>query len=222
LVIQSVIRPNRRDHGWVLPRFAPMLASAGPLGRGSWAFEPKLDGWRALVYVGDGVQVLSRRGSDLTRSLPELAGMSAVGPCVLDGELVGGDGRPESFYGLLGRIAASPTNIGGRPPVTFMAFDVLWLDGDDVTRSAWSERRALLEGLDVSGPRWATVPAYRLTAEDVGRACIELGLEGMVAKRCHSRYRPGVRSSDWLKLKTSAWRRDHLPNRHGVASRDRG
>ncbi|HUS62835.1 MAG TPA: hypothetical protein VMY34_11600, partial [Acidimicrobiales bacterium] len=63
----------------MLRRFAPMLASAGPLGRGVWAFEPKLDGWRAVVYVGEEVRVLRRRGSDLTRALPELAGMSARG-----------------------------------------------------------------------------------------------------------------------------------------------
>ena len=199
-------------------QFAPMLASTGPLpARGTWSFEPKLDGWRALVYVGDGVRVMSRRGKELTSSVPELQSLSAVLPAgtVLDGELVVGDGRPGSFYGLVGRMAsrrASETTM-------FMAFDLLADDGADCTAMPYIERRAALRDLSVTGSAWATVPSWDLAPELVGTVCIQHGLEGMVAKRQDSRYRCGQRSSSWLKFKTIEWRENHAPNRHGVATR---
>lgn len=195
-----------------------MLASTGPLPeRGSWSFEPKLDGWRVLVYVRDGVKVMSRRGKDLSASVPELYGLGEVLPSgtVLDGELVVGDGRPGSFYDLLGRMASK----GTRETSVFMAFDVLALDGADLTTLQYLARRAALQGLSLSGAAWATVPSWDLPPEVVGTACIEHGLEGMVAKRQDSSYRCGRRSSSWLKFKTVTWREQHAPNRHGVASR---
>lgn len=194
-----------------------MLATAGPLpGRGTWTFERKLDGWRALVYVGDGVRVMSRRRKDLTSSVPGLAGLGdALGrDAVLDGELVAGDGTPGSFYGLAGRMA-------GRGAVTFVAFDVLALDGADLTVSPQSERRAVLDGLGLSGAAWATLPSFTASATDVATVCIEHGLEGMVAKRGDARYRCGQRSTAWLKFKTSTWRQQHAPHRRGVASIER-
>lgn len=81
-----------------------MLATAArELGPGEWAVEPKLDGWRALVYVDGAVTVRTRRGRDVTRSLPELArlGDHLDGrQVVLDGELVVGQGLPGDFYRL--------------------------------------------------------------------------------------------------------------------------
>ena len=94
-----------------LPRFQPMLASSGPIAgdAAAWSFEPKLDGWRVLVYVnGDRVTVRSRNGRDITDSVPELGALADVvdRPVVLDGELVAHEGRPSDFYRLGPRLWA--------------------------------------------------------------------------------------------------------------------
>lgn len=91
------------------------------------------------------------------------------------------------------------------------------LDGDDLTAMPYVARREGLHGLSLSGPAWATVPSWDLPPEVVGTACIEHGLEGMIAKRLDGPYRCGRRSSYWLKFKTVAWRKQHAPIRHGVA-----
>jgi ATP-dependent DNA ligase len=89
----------------------------------------KLDGWRAMAGVVDGsVQVRTRRGKDVTPAVPELSRLH-LPDAVLDGELVIGAGRLSDFYGLAGRLAGKPRN-GSAVPVTFAAFDVLWLDGE--------------------------------------------------------------------------------------------
>jgi len=126
--------------------FDPMLASAGPLppDDGRWAYEPKWDGFRAVVHVNRRVVVWSRRGTDLTERFPEVAGLaSAVPPdTVLDGELVvfDGGGRPDfeaiRQRGLLGRIDGT---------ATFIAFDVLRRAGCDLLTQRFRARRAVLE-----------------------------------------------------------------------------
>jgi len=194
--------------------FEPMLATnriSRPLA-GEWVLEPKFDGWRAIVAVGDDVRVWTRTGHELTERLPELAPL--VDHCggasiVLDGELVAGQGRAVDFYGLLPRVAARAR----REPLTFVAFDVLAFDGP-VIDQPYCRRRALLEGLALNGPAWCTVPRLRGTVVDSLNACAEHGVEGIVAKRTDSPYRPGQRSGDWLKVKTADWRAEHSARRH--------
>jgi bifunctional non-homologous end joining protein LigD len=206
------------------PRFKPMLASAGAIrGEGdAYAFEPKLDGWRAIVTVGSDrvVEVRTRHGRVVTASVPELAGLAAaVGErgVVLDGELVAHRGTPSSFYRLSGRMAARrPVAVDVarvRTPVTFVAFDVLWLDAD-VTALAYRDRRQRLEGLELQGPAWCTVSSFPGAGPELFAACHALGLEGLVAKRLDSPYEPGVRSKAWVKAKCAAWLADHAGHRH--------
>jgi hypothetical protein len=102
----------------------------------------------------------------------------------------------------------------GSPPLTLVAFDLLCLDGELTTTRPYVERRALLEGLGLTGPCWATTPSFRLPGADVFTACREVGLEGVVAKRLKGRYRPGERSPDWIKIKTPEWRLNHGARRH--------
>ena len=205
------------------PRFKPMLASAGAI-RGeadAYAFEPKLDGWRALVTVASGrMEVRTRHGRDVTDSVPELAGLTAfVGDhlVVLDGELVAHRGTPSSFYRLSGRMAARrPVAVDAaraRTPVTFVAFDVLWLDAD-VTAVPYRERRQRLESLGLQGSAWCTVSSFPGAGPELFAACHTLGLEGLVAKRLDSPYEPGVRSKAWVKAKCPAWLADHAGHRH--------
>jgi ATP-dependent DNA ligase len=110
----------------VAPEFEPMLAGSGaPAGSlDGRAAEPKLDGWRALVTVDDGVTVRTRRGHVL--EVPELEPLGDLGlRLVLDGELVAKAGRMEDFYPVMPSVAIRRKP--RRPPLTFAAFDVLWM-----------------------------------------------------------------------------------------------
>jgi ATP-dependent DNA ligase len=96
-----------------MPRFSPMLASTGPMTgtMKDWAFEPKLDGGRALVYVDGSLMVRTRNDGDITSSLPELSPLArepAGRHVVLDGELVAQQGRPFDFYRIGPRLAHLP------------------------------------------------------------------------------------------------------------------
>lgn len=187
-----------------------MLATVGRPAdvRGQHAFEFKWDGVRALAHVGaHGLRLTSRRGSDVTHRYPELTGLAdAVPPdTVLDGEIVALDERARPSFGLLqhrmhldapGRIAAAAASA----PVVFMAFDVLRLGGEDLLDAVYEARRDALEGLGLAGDRWQTPPRSGDLDAMLGAAA-SLELEGVVAKRLGSVYRPGVRSPDWRKLR---------------------
>ena len=178
-----------------------MLARSGPIPtRGDWSFEVKWDGFRAIVSTeGAPLRVRSRRGWDMTPLLPELSALPASG--TFDGELVafGPDGCPD-FPLLCERMLMRRPGIA----VTYMVFDLLSLDGEDLTRAPYSERRTQLEELDLNGVFWQTPETF-----DDGEALFEAvcahELEGVVAKRRCSRYRPGDRG--WVKTKNrSYWR----------------
>jgi bifunctional non-homologous end joining protein LigD len=175
-----------------------------------WVFEPKLDGWRALVYVDDEVTVRTRTGRNVTEYVGNLQALSARGGrFVLDGELVAEAGRAGDFYRLGPNLRSS-----GRKQITFVAFDLLHLEDDNLCDRPYSERRQLLEELALFGEGWCTIRAIEGSPRMLLDACAELDVEGVVAKRVDSRYRPGVRSGDWLKLKTADWKASHAPRRH--------
>ncbi len=196
-----------------------MLATGGrnrDLNSGGWRFEPKLDGWRALVTVDNKISVRTRNGRNVTGALPELASLGdalAGRTAVLDGELVAGAGRAHDFYALTPRMTLGPRRAGSGCRVTFVAFDVLYLDGRDVCSLPYVERRALLEGLGLAGACWHTIDSLDCYPLDALTGCLDLGLEGLVAKRADSTYRPGQRSPDWVKLKTPEWRAAHAERR---------
>jgi bifunctional non-homologous end joining protein LigD len=175
-----------------------------------WRFEFKWDGIRALVHLVDGrVTVITRSGQDRTSTFPELAGLAhACGdrPTILDGEIVAlrADG-PADFETLQARINVA----GGRRaeelshtvPIRLFAFDVLYLDAAPTMDLPYLERRALLETLGLDGPHWAIPRSYPGPGADLLDVARELGVEGVVAKRETSRYLPGRRSPEWVKVK---------------------
>lgn len=190
-----------------------MLATAGQAPEGDgWAVEPKLDGWRTIVTISGGsVEVRTRSGRNVTDNLPELSPVGDIGiDVVLDGELVASQGRARDFYRVAPRMMARYR----RESLTFVAFDVLMLDGVDVMHLAYANRRRLLEQLELDGPAWCTVPSYDATIADVLGGCADLGLEGVVAKKLNSIYKPGSRSRHWRKVKTDEWRALYAPLRH--------
>ena len=193
-------------------RIVPMQARMGDLpgGDGGWAYEMKWDGVRALAYIENRrVRLLSRTGQDITGSYPELAGLgAAVGrrQAVLDGEIVamGEDSWPD-FERLQQRMHARPAmvaRLAESVPVTYLAFDLLHLDGRPLLDEPYQARRALLDELALQGPSWQTPPSFTGEAgADVQAVSKQHGLEGIVAKRLASRYEPGKRTGSWLKIK---------------------
>jgi bifunctional non-homologous end joining protein LigD len=194
-----------------MPRHVvPMLArlSKMPPDEDDYGFEVKWDGIRAIVYSGaepGEITIENRNLRDITFKYPELhelAGLDAV----IDGEVVALDekGRP-SFERLQGRMHLSTeAAVKARradTPAHFMAFDLIWHEGRDLTGLPYTERRAALEALDLNGPNWQT-PAWR---RGQGTALLDAakaqGLEGVMAKRLDSPYCPGKRTSYWLKIK---------------------
>jgi bifunctional non-homologous end joining protein LigD len=209
-------RMDEAEVGWApLPdRVAPMLATPSglPADQTGWAYEMKWDGIRAVGYVDGGrLTMRSRNDRDVTSSYPELRAFGeAVGSTqlIVDGEIVAFDanGRP-SFGRLqqrLGVTAASQTRrLASTHPVVYILFDLLHLDGQSTLSLAYTQRRELLEGLELSGPAWQTPPALDGDGEDLLHATREQGLEGLLAKRMESTYQPGRRSSSWLKIKNA-------------------
>lgn len=183
----------------------PMLVTAGPLRPDSekYAFEVKWDGFRALIGAAPGgVTIVSRNGNDMTHRYPELAalGEAVAEEILLDGEIValGADGNPD-FAALWFRNRARETDRPSR--LCFMAFDVLRLGPADLVDLPYSTRRRELEALGLDGPHWCTPPAYVGDGASLFAATARMGLEGVVAKRVDSRYRPGLRSKSWIKTK---------------------
>jgi bifunctional non-homologous end joining protein LigD len=192
---------------------APMLARAGPLPThdAEWMYEFKWDGIRAITSVRDGhVRATSRGAKDLTSGFPELQELAvALGDrsAVLDGELVAFDdaGRP-SFGRLQHRLNLTSSAViatrAAEIAVNYLVFDLLALDGRPLLDVRYDERRSLLESLAFTGPVVTLPPVFRdARGTDVLAAAAAAGLEGVVAKRRDSRYRPGERATGWVKIK---------------------
>lgn len=195
-----------------LESIVPMLARLGklPAKEEGWAAEIKWDGVRAIAYCRPGRLALQTRNlRDVTAQYPEVRRLSrqlGARDAVLDGELVAfdGEGRP-SFSRLQQRIhQTSASVVRSRMkthPVTYVIFDLLYLDGVDLIAEPYRRRRELLEELELSGPHWQT-PAYSTGhAKELLAVSGERGLEGLVMKRLESAYSPGKRTGEWLKVK---------------------
>ncbi|WP_288873208.1 non-homologous end-joining DNA ligase [uncultured Microbacterium sp.] len=195
---------------------APMLAENGTpaiartLSDPSWV-EVKWDGIRAIGTWADGRMLLhARRGTDITARYPELTADGApflpVSDAVVDGEIVAFDAQSRPSFSLLqNRMHLTrPREIERevvRTPIVYMLFDLLRLDGHDLTGLPLRERRTLLEDVVAGLDAPVQVPPVFDDVDAALAASREFGLEGVVAKDPSSRYRPGQRSPSWLKLK---------------------
>jgi bifunctional non-homologous end joining protein LigD len=185
-----------------------MLATTGDLPAGpEWAFEFKWDGVRAIADLSRrGTRLWARSGAEITLAYPELVPLgNQLADALLDGEIVALDaaGRP-SFQALAERMhvreRGRAARLAGSIPVTYMIFDLLRLGDVDLTGLPYVERRSALERLELAGPHWLVPPTF-LDGSATREAARENHLEGVVAKRLSSTYRPGVRSLDWIKQK---------------------
>jgi bifunctional non-homologous end joining protein LigD len=193
-------------------RIEPMKATLAKLPEDdeNWGFEIKWDGVRAIAYCETGqLRLESRNLRDITSQYPEIRRLlEELGgrEMVLDGELVAfeEEGRP-SFQRLQTRMhVVSEAEVRRRMrdvPVTYVIFDLLYLDGGLLFELPYEERRSELDGLGLEGPYWQTPAYHRGDGARLLEASKQRGLEGVIAKRLDSRYVPGRRSRDWLKVK---------------------
>jgi ATP-dependent DNA ligase len=201
----------KNDSFPIEPPIAPMLAklSDGIPPSGDFLFDPKWDGFRAIVFRGrDDVFIQSRDSRPLDRYFPELhdALLERLPPqCVLDGEIVIAtpDGLDFDLLQLRLHPAASRvTKLAQETPASFVAFDALAADGEDLMDAPQDERRARLERLlaDVRPPVYLT-PTTR--DREVAERWLEefegAGLDGVIAKPAGLAYQPGKRAL--LKIK---------------------
>jgi ATP-dependent DNA ligase len=176
------------------PPLQPQLArSKTELPAGDhWAYEPKYDGFRAIVFVdGEDTMIQSRGGKPLSRYFPEL--QFPAGQYVLDGEIVIDDpDGGQDFDALSQRIHPAQSRISmlaESTPARYVAFDALAVDGDSLLATPFAERRAKLE--ELVGDRIDITPLSRAAAE--AEPWLRSG-EGVVAKDVRAEYRPGERT----------------------------
>ncbi|MEX1163146.1 MAG: hypothetical protein WEB03_06150, partial [Nitriliruptor sp.] len=215
----------------------PMLATPGrpaDVARGH-LHEIKWDGARVLAHLdgAGGMTLRSRNGADITVAYPELSDLAdrVDAATVLDGEVVVLDERGAASFSALqprmhlrdpGRVRVAAS----RSPVIYVVFDVLVCRGRPVLELAVEERRDLLEGLGLHGSHVQVPPATCDVAQLLEIAAAR-GDEGVVSKRLGSTYRPGVRSTDWIKLPfaqqrevvVGAWRAEGAGRRGSVSDR---
>jgi bifunctional non-homologous end joining protein LigD len=209
-----VRRMDPPEPGWeTMPEAVePMLATraAGlPPDDEDWGYELSWAGRRTLVSVSGGrIKLTTAEGADVTSWYPELRPLGeALAPleAVLDGEIVAFDG-PRIAPELLERRkapkdSAAARRAAERTPVQFLAYDLLWLEGHSTVELVrYTERRELLDGLDLGGDNWHTPPYFAGGGSFALDAARAQGLDGIVAKRLDSPYLPGRRSRLWLSI----------------------
>jgi DNA ligase D-like protein (predicted ligase) len=189
-------------------KIKPMLAQiAEPFDSEDFWFELKLDGSRTLAFIGEKLRLQNRRLLDITHRYPELTLKDDVDAreAILDGEIIVTKGGKPDF-----RMLQTREHVGEElriellsqtMPATFIAFDLLYLNGKPLIDLPLVERRAKLEEIVAESSR-LLLSRY---VETYGKRYFEevkrLGLEGAMAKRKQSTYQMGKRSRDWLKLK---------------------
>jgi bifunctional non-homologous end joining protein LigD len=213
-MIHRMDPPVRPDRDPFPEHVVPMLARLGDLPKGKadekHGYEIKWDGIRAIYYSQPGeIQIESRNLKDITARWPELRPLGrelGARDAVFDGEIVtlNDQGKP-SFQLLQSRMhLASESAVRRRmktTPAIYMIFDLIYLDGRDLMGLPYTERRSLLEGLELDGPHWK-VPSYHVgDGKALLAASKAQGLEGVIAKRLDCPYTPGKRGGGWIKVK---------------------
>ena len=172
----------------------------------NWIFEHKLDGERCLSFKRSGaVRLLSRNKQQLNNTYPEVAeALQRAGDhdCIVDGEIVAFDGKRTSFAKLQGRIGIKDPDEARRSGIAvfYYVFDLVYLDGFDITDVGLIDRKNLLERALVFKSPVRFMPHRNTDGEAFYREACQQELEGLIAKRRDSEY-VHRRSPDWLKFK---------------------
>lgn len=179
----------------------PMLAKSSdkPFDGADWAFEIKWDGYRAVADLRNEPQLYSRNGLDFSQKFKKIVNQLKLQdfPMVLDGELVAYDSSGKPSFQLLQQIGDKPNLL-----VVFQVFDLLWLNGHSTENLSYLQRKELLKDALKESDLVKYHDHVLENGKDFFRLVKNMGLEGMMAKKTDSSYSEGLRSSEWLKIKT--------------------
>ncbi len=191
-----------------MKQYKPMLAhiAEAPFSSDDYIFEVKWDGIRAISYVNKELGIRSRNQKELTGSFPELSELNDLTRnTVLDGEIiVMKDGKVDFQILNQRRQSTKPEEIAylsGRFPATYIIFDILEKDGEELLDVPLMERKRILKNSVKEGKFVVLSIFVENTGEAYYQAALEKGLEGIIAKKIQSSYEPGKRSNNWLKIK---------------------
>ena len=175
-----------------------------------WGYEPKWDGIRAIAMCDEETRLITRNDKDVTVAYPELRRMheqTVAFEAMLDGEIVAFDKGVPSFQRLQQRMHLRDERkieeMARQIPVVYLVFDVLYIDGEDLTDQPLEERRRILDESIVPSDQIQVSPVTQGKGKALYKAAEKQGLEGIMAKRLSSVYQPGERSKDWLKVKVT-------------------
>lgn len=204
--------PGARRSVITANKFTPMLASLPEhnFARAGWIFEPKLDGMRAIIVIRGGVcKIYSRRALEITNQYPLIAkeiSKLCSRDAIIDGEIIALNelGRP-SFQHLQQRMnlirSADIERAEKAVPAFFFAFDIVEVDGIDLTGCKLSNRKSVLREILLESEHIRHLTAFENDGMAAYEVCVDNGFEGIVAKSLDSLYEPGRRSPQWIKVK---------------------
>jgi len=197
----------------LLSKIEPMLASAAdqPFDSPDFTYEPKWDGVRTIAFVDGGeVRLQTRNLLDCTKQYPEATqaaeALTGAYHAILDGEIVAlNEKGVPSFQRLQPRMHVSDEStvrkLRKSTPVIYQVFDILYADGEDLTRKPLRERMRRLDDALTPMGSIRRSEGFPGTGVALFEAAREQGIEGIVAKRLDSIYQPGARSPAWVKIK---------------------
>lgn len=191
-------------------RYAPMLAKIGKisdLSKQDYMYEPKLDGTRAICYKNDTITLINRRGRDLTSVYPELVFIKNIDAksCVLDGEIVIYDQKGIPNFNVLQKRDQLSNKLlielrSEQYPATYVVFDILMKNGKSLVNLPLIERKKILADTVKDG-RFIQKIFFSDNGKRLWKEVIKIKMEGVMAKLRSGKYFPGVRVSQWLKIK---------------------
>jgi bifunctional non-homologous end joining protein LigD len=182
---------------------SPMLATlvGQPFDDAGWSYEIKWDGYRALAYLKKGtVELRSRNNKSFEKYYPiydELKNWTI--DALVDGEIVVLNEKGQSNFGDLQNWRSEADGT-----LVYYLFDLLWLEGRDLTGLPLSERRTLLRSVVPAEGIIRYSDSFETSGKEFFAKAQKLGLEGIMAKKTDSLYSPGVRTREWLKIKTTS------------------
>jgi bifunctional non-homologous end joining protein LigD len=202
------MRPTPDDRPPPKPMLATLTGEA--FDDPDWGYEPKWDGIRAIAICDEETHLITRNDKDVTVAYPELRRLyeqTVALDAMLDGEIVAFENGVPSFQRLQQRMHLRDERkieeMTRLIPVVYMVFDLLYLDGRDLTGLPLRERQRVMGEAIVPSEQIQVSPSTEEAGRALYQAAADQGLEGIMAKRLDSRYVPGARSKDWLKVKVS-------------------
>lgn len=184
-------------------KLQPMLATLvnKPFDSDEWVYEVKWDGYRALAFMNKGkVELRSRNDKSFNEKFyPVVSALKNWNiNAIVDGEVVVANPEGAASFGDLQNWRSEADGA-----LLYYVFDILWLDGRDLTGLPLMERKAILESVAPKEENIFISKAFRESGLEFFEAAKKMGMEGIIAKKADSEYYPGSRSKEWLKIKAN-------------------